>query len=228
MADFPQFNRNYGAMVTAKEFWGGNNGFVTVGVQMPSADYELSVGAAYEVLAKKVRAGTATDAELVQVSNAERNLFRVAQAISQRAVLVAISGGEVLTAAAGPAAAFPLTKLDDVSTTVGGNVLAGGKGGVTSTAPGVGAPVYFITFMIERADALNKQENKPGATYNRTIDPCAELVDMFLSPVAPAVSPGFFESKTFTQDPDGKMTAGARSGATGAVVKVFDALPVLK
>lgn len=227
MADFPQFNRNYGAMVTAKEFWGGNNGFVTVGVQMPSADYELGVGAAYEVLAKKVRAGTATDAELVQVSNAERNLFRVAQAISQRAVLVAISGGEILTFP-DPAAAFPFIMLDDVSITVGGNVLAGGKGGVTYTVPDVGAPVYFITFMIERADALNKQENKPGATYNRTIDPCAELVDMFLSPVAPAVSPGFFESKTFTQDPDGKMTAGARSGATGAVVKVFDALPVLK
>ena len=51
MADnvLPQFNRNYGAMVTAKEFWGGNNGFATVAVQMPSADYELAAGSAYDI-----------------------------------------------------------------------------------------------------------------------------------------------------------------------------------
>ena len=69
--------------------------------------------------------------------------------------------------------------------------------------------------------ALNKQENKPGATYALTIDPSKELVDNL-------TSVNFFESKTFTQDPDGKMTAGARAGAAAGLVKVFDALPVLK
>lgn len=212
MADIPQFNRNYGAMVTAKEFWGGNNGFVTIAVQMPNATYELAAGAAYELLATKVKDATASDAELIQVSNAQRNLFRVAQALCQRAVVVAISGCEMVDATA---------KLDDIIVTLGGNVLAAGKVGVTATVAAPAAPIYYITFMIERADALNKQTDKPGATYSVNVDPCDELVKNL-------TSASFFESKVFTQDPDGRLTAGTRGGASAAVVKVFDALPVLK
>ncbi len=215
MADnvLPQFNRNYGAMVTAKEFWGGNNGFATVAVQMPSANYELAAGSAYEALAKKAKDGVASDAELIQVSNAQRNLFRVAQALSQRAVLVAISGCEMVETGGATA------RLSTLAVS-GPNVLAGYVGGTHADVSST-APLYFVTFMIERADALNKQENKPGATYALTIDPSKELVDNL-------TSVNFFESKTFTQDPDGKMTAGARAGAAAGLVKVFDALPVLK
>lgn len=206
-----ELNRNYGAMVTAREFWGGNNGFLTVGVQMPDANTELPAGAAYDALLKKVKDGSASDAEVIQVSNAQRNLFRIAQAIGQRAVVVAVSGGELNTAT---------LKIDDVALT-GANILAGAKIGSTAVVASAGKPLYYITFIIERADVYTAQANKPGATYAVSVDPAAELA-------ANIASASFFEDKTFTQAPDGALLTGARTKVDAAVVKVFDALPVLK
>ena len=217
-----ELNRNYGAMVTAREFWGGNNGFLTVGVQMPDANTELPAGAAYDALLAKVKGGTATEAEVIQVSNAQRNLFRIAQAIGQRAVVVAVSGGSVAVD----------TDTVDANAVTGANILAVAKTGATTVVASATKPLYYITFIIERADVYTAQAAKPGATYAVSVDPAAELA-------ANIGSAGFFENKTFTQAPDGTIqssytadgatvTSGARTKANAAYVKVFDALPVLK
>lgn len=208
-----ELNRNYGAMVTAREFWGGNNGFLSVAVQMPTADVELPAGSAYDTLMAKVKGGTASDAEVIQASNAQRNLFRIAQAIGQRAVVVAVSGGSLVTA----------TETIDTSflTAVGGNVLAAAKTGATTVAAAAGKPIYYITFIIERADVFTAQANKPGSTYSVSVDPAAELA-------ANIGSTGFFEDKLFTQAPDGALVTGSRLKADAVAVKVFDSLPVLK
>ena len=207
-----ELNRNYGAVVTAREFWGGNNGFLTIAVQMPSADYELPAGAGYDAAALNVKNGVATDAEIIRVSNAQRNLFRISQAAAGRAVVVALSAAEVVTATA---------TLNDISVVVGGNIIAAARAGTTTTTAATTAPIYYVTFMIERAFVFNAQTNKPGATYAVNVDPAAELA-------ANLSSAAFFDSQVVTQAPDGAVLTGAKGAATGVVVKVFDAMPVLK
>lgn len=177
------FDRNYGMSKNSREFWGGDNGFVTVIVKLP-ADVEISETAV---------AQDASDAAQTALSAAQRNQFKIAQALAQRAVIVATSG--VSLAADPTAAGFE---------TVGGNVLAFGKAGT----PAAGS--FAITFLIERANVLSKQENKPGATYALTVDPCAELAAIL-------ASAGFFQKK------DGSDAVAA----AGVAVKVYDALPAI-
>ena len=138
------------------------------------------------------------------MSNAERNLFRIAQAIGQRAVVVAVSGVE--------------DSVADASIGMGAgqsNVLALASAGT----PTDGA--VAVTFLIERADVYTKQDSKPGSTYAVAVDACQELATMLNIE-------SMFESDIHESSPIGSTVAGARVQATGVKVKVFDALPVLK
>ncbi len=177
------FDRNYGMSKNSREFWGGNNGFVTVIVKLPT-DVEIGVTAV---------AQDGTDAAQTALSAAQRNQFKIAQALSQRAVIVATSA---LSVAADPTVAG--------FETVGGNVLAFGKAGTTASGS------FAVTFLIERANVLNKQDSKPGATYALTVDPCADLA-------AVLASAGFFQKKDGT----------AAAASAGVAVKVYDALPAI-
>ena len=177
------FDRNYGMSKNGREYWGGNNGFVTLIVKLP-ADVEIGATAV---------AQDGTDAAQTALSAAQRNQFKIAQALGQRAVMVATS---LTSAVADPTASG--------FETVGGNVLAFGKAGTLASGS------FAITYLIERADVLSKQENKPGATYALTVDPCAELS-------AVLASAGFFQKK------DGTVAAAS----AGVAVKVYNALPAI-
>lgn len=177
------FNRNYGMSTNSREFWGGNNGFVTIVVTLP-ADTEIGVTAV---------AQDGSDAAQTALSAAQRNQFKLAQALGQRAVVVAVSAP---SSAANPTAAG--------FETVGGNVLAFGKAGTPATNS------FALTYLVERADVLTTQVNKPGATYALTVNPTADLA-------ANIGAAGFFETK-----------AGVASvAAAGVAVKVYDALPAI-
>ena len=143
-------DRNYGNVVNPREFWGGNNGWVTVAIKLP-ADVEVGTSAV---------AAAATDAEVKATAEqaANKNLFRIMNAISQRAVIVATS---VTTDAANPAAVG--------WTTVGGNVAAVGTAGV----PADGS--FAITFLVERAGVFTNYGQKAGASVAITVDPAAEV-----------------------------------------------------
>lgn len=144
------FDRNYGSVLNSREFWGGNNGFVTVIVKAP-ADTEFGATSV---------AQDGTDAAQTALTAAERNLFRIIEKVANRAVIVATS---VLSNAADPTVA----NFEDV----GGNVLAFGKGGVPA------ADSFAVTFLIERADVLNAQPVRPGSNYPVPVDPCKEIAD---------------------------------------------------
>lgn len=144
------FDRNYGSVSNSREFWGGNNGFVTVVIKAP-ADTEFGATTV---------AQDGTDAAQTALTSAERNLFRVIEKIANRAVIVATS---VLSTAADPT----IANFEDV----GGNILAFGKSGV----PAAGS--FAVTFLIERADVLNAQAVRPGSNYPVPVDPCKAIAD---------------------------------------------------
>lgn len=146
------FDRNYGMSANSREYWGGNNGFVTVVVTLP-ADVEIGTTA---VVADGTEVGD--NAAQTALSAAEKNQFIIAQALAQRAVLVTTSAlsNDVDTSAAGFG-------------TVGGNVIAFGSAGTLADNS------FGITYIIERQDVFNKQVNKPGATYALTVDPASEI-----------------------------------------------------
>lgn len=177
------FDRNYGMSKNSREFWGGNNGFVTVIVKLPT-DVEIGDTAVTQ---------DGTDAAQTALSAAQRNQFKIAQALGQRAVIVATS---VLSNVADPTV--------NGFETVGGNVLAFGKAGTTASAS------FAITFLVERADVLTKQTDKPGSTYALTVDPCTDLANTLSKA-------GFFQKK------DGTVAAAS----VGVAVKVYDALPAI-
>jgi len=212
---------NYGAITKAREFWGGNNGFVTFGIALPTG-VDLPGTAAYETAKAAVVASafapgaTGSDLTTLQanqliVSNAERNLFKLAQLLGQRAVVVAVTDTSVDATGT----------LDDISVTVGDNVLAFAKAGTSSVAATGTTPNVYVTFMIERADVLTAQTAKPGSTYAQTVDPTADIV-------AELTSENFFGDETFQAAPSGEAKAGAIVPATGALVKVFNTLAVMK
>ncbi|AQW88794.1 putative structural protein [Erwinia phage pEa_SNUABM_50] len=146
------FDRNYGMSDHSREFWGGNNGFVTVVVTLP-ADVEIGTTA---VVSDGTEAGD--NAAQTALSAAEKNQFIIAQALAQRAVLVTTSA---LSNTIDPTASG--------FGTVGGNVIAYGSAGTLA------ANSFGITFIVERQDVLTKQVNKPGATYALTVDPTTEI-----------------------------------------------------
>lgn len=144
------FDRNYGSVLNSREFWGGNNGFVTVIVKAP-ADTEFGATTV---------AQDGTDASQTALSAAERNLFRIVEKVAGRAVIVATS---ILSNAADPTVA----NFEDV----GGNVLAFAKSGA------VAAGSFAVTFLIERADVLNAQAVRPGSNYPVPVNPCKDIAD---------------------------------------------------
>lgn len=195
--------RNFGAMTTAREFWGGNNGFVTIALNL-AATQSLPVGADYLAAKAAHEAGTATEAQLVRMVNAERNLFNLAQALGQRAVVVAVSEVEDSVTDA------------SIALTVGGNVLAASSAGTPADN------AYAVTFLIERADVLTAQTGKPGATYAVDVNPCQEVADNLAGAVV-------FSHNNTQYEPNGAVASGtAPTTAAGVKVKVWDALPVLK
>jgi len=143
-------DRNYGNVVNPREFWGGNNGWVTVAIKLP-ADVEVGTSA--------VAAG-ATDAEVKATAeqSASKNLFRIMNAIGQRATIVATS---TTIATADPTAAGWAT--------VGGNVLAVGTAGTPAAAS------FAVTFLVERAAVFSNYGQKAGASVAITVDPAAEV-----------------------------------------------------
>lgn len=213
-------DRNYGAVSTAREFFQGNVGFVTVGFNVPAnvvfpgmTEYntaKAALKAAVFAAGGDSTAQATLAAYQLVVSTAERNLFKVAQALGQRAVVIAVSDSSVDTS----------STLDAVSLTVGGNVLAGAKSGTTSNTGTSSLPNVYFTFIIERADVLTAQTSKPGSIYSISVTPAQDIVDQF--------NTAFFEQKTFQAAPDGTVITGAKVAATGSLIKVFDSLPVAK
>lgn len=212
---------NYGAITKAREFWGGNNGFVTFGIALPSG-VDLPGTTAYNTAKAAVQASalaagaqgaalTTLQANQLIVSNAERNLFKLAQLLGQRAVVVAVT--DTLLDTTG--------KLDDIVTTVSGNTIAFAKAGTTSGAATGTTPNVYVTFMIERGAVLTKQTNKPGSTYALTVDPTTDIVTEL-------TSTNFFTNETYQADPSGVTQLGAAVPATGALVKVFESLAVMQ
>lgn len=147
------FDRNYGMSANSREYWGGNNGFVTVVVTLP-ADVEIG-----ETAVSPDGTEQGDNAAQTALSAAEYNQFMIAQLLAQRSVEVATSmlaKGTVDPTASG-------------FETIAGNVIAFGKAG-TLTADSFG-----ITFMIERQDVLTAQPVRPGSNYPVPVDPCAEI-----------------------------------------------------
>ena len=144
------FDRNYGMSENSREYWGGDNGFVTVVVTLPE-DVEVGVSAvAFD--------GTEEGDNAAQTakSAAEKNQFIIEQALAQRAVLVTTSA--LSTAVDGTA----FGDADD-------NVIAVG------TAGALEADSFGITFVIERQDVFTKQEGKPGAAFDLVVDPATDI-----------------------------------------------------
>lgn len=177
------FNRNYGSTKSAYEYFMGNNGFVTVVIKLP-ADVEIGVTSVPQ---------DDTDAAATALTAALMNQTKIHRLLQQRAVMMATSQ---LSAIVDPTVAG----FEDVT----GNCIAFGKAGTLS------AGSFGITYMFERQDVFTKQVEKPGATYNLTIDPTSSIA-------AELSVEGYFDKK------DGTPAAAA----SGVAVKVFAALPVI-
>lgn len=146
------FDRNYGMSEHSREYWGGDNGFVTVVVSLP-ADVEIGTTA---VVADGTDVGD--NAAQTALTAAEHNLFMITQVLGERVVMVTTSG---LSNSVDPTVAG--------FNTVSGNVIAFGSAGTLA------ADSFGVTFIIERQDALNTQLNKPGSTYALTVNPTADM-----------------------------------------------------
>lgn len=147
------FDRNYGMSANSREYWGGNNGFVTVVVTLP-ADVEIGETT---VVADGTDAGD--NAAQTALSAAEYNQFMIAQLLAQRSV-------EVATSVLAKGTVDPTVSGFG---TIGGNVIAFGKSGTLTDDS------FGITFMIERQDVLTAQAVRPGSNYPVPVDPCAEI-----------------------------------------------------
>lgn len=147
------FDRNYGMSANSREYWGGNNGFVTVVVSLP-ADVEIG-----ETSVQPDGTEIGDNAAQTALSAAERNQFQIAQLLGQRAVLVTTS-------------VLSVDKVDPTVADFGkveGNVIAYGSEGALTAAS------FGITFIIERQDVFTAQAHRPGSVYAVPVDPAAEL-----------------------------------------------------
>ncbi|WOL22803.1 hypothetical protein [Escherichia phage vB_EcoM_JNE01] len=192
------FNRNYGMSATGREYWGGNNGFVTIVVNLPT---DVEVGTT-----KVTSDGSDVQDEALQtaISNAQYNQFMITQLLQQRAVLVTTSVLALDTEVVIPS---------DFKT-VGGNVIAFGTSGADVTG---GANSVALTFICERQDVFDKQEVRPGAAYSVPVDPTVELAKS----IAQAK---FFRTKTYQAV--GTDGVGDAAASTAVAIKVRAALPV--
>lgn len=142
------FDRNYGMTGNSREYFMGNNGFVTVVVKLPA---DVEIGAT-------VVPQDNTDAAQTALSAALRNQSKIHQLLQNRGVMMATS---------------QLSGIVDPTVsgfeTVAGNTIAFGKSGTLS----VGS--FGITYMVERQDVYTAQIGKPGSTYALNVEPCAEI-----------------------------------------------------
>ncbi|EHU8780884.1 hypothetical protein N0S44_000114 [Escherichia coli] len=192
------FNRNYGMSGVAREWWGGNNGFVTIVIDLPT-DVEIGT-------TKVVSDGSDAQADAYQtaLSNAQYNLFMVTQLLQQRAVLVTTSllalDAEVV--------------IPEDFKNANPNVVAFGTSGTDVKG---GANSVALTFICERQDVFNKQEVRPGSACPAPVDPTVDLAKSIAQAKV-------FRTKTFvSQGTDGVGDAGA---STAVAIKVRAALPV--
>lgn len=192
------FNRNYGMSSNSREFWGGNNGFVTIVINLPT---NVEVGTT-----KVTSDGSDVQDQALQtaISNAQYNQFMLTQLLQQRAVLVTTSVLALDTDVVIPSG----------FKTVGGNVIAFGTSGADVTG---GAGSVALTFICERQDVFAKQDVRPGAAYSVPVDPTVELAKN----IAQA---GFFRTKTYVDNTTNGVSDGAAS--TAVAIKVRAALPV--
>lgn len=192
------FNRNYGMSANSREYWGGDNGFVTIVINLPA---NVEVGTT-----KVTSDGSDVQNEALQtaITNAQYNQFMLTQLLQQRAVLVTTSVLALDTDVVIPSG----------FKTVGGNVIAFGTSGADVTG---GAGSVALTFICERQDVFAKQDVRPGAAYSVPVDPTVELAKI----IAQA---NFFRTKTFV---DNTTNGVGDAGASAAVaIKVRAALPV--
>lgn len=143
------FDRNYGMIKFGREFWGGDNGLVTVVVKLP-ADVEVGETALPQ---------DGSDETQTAKTHAERNLFKITQVLNTRGVIVSAS---VLKKDA------DVTKVSDFKK-VGGNVLAYHEVGSQV------ADSFAITYLVERANVFDTQDGKPGAIIDLSVNP-TELI----------------------------------------------------
>lgn len=147
------FNRNYGEVANGREYWGGNNGFVTVVITLPT---DVEIGESSVLFDGSDLADNAAQTAL---SAANYNQFMIAQILAQRSV-------EVATSLLAKGTVDP-TVADFGKIT--GNVIAFGSAGTLA------ADSFGITFMIERQDVFTAMPVRPGSAYPVPVDPCAEF-----------------------------------------------------
>ena len=213
-------NRNYGSSLTSREFWGGNNGLISVAI-MPKDDKLVFPG----MKAYNDADATTKEGALIR-DNAERNMFRLVELLAQRGVIVTTSipskyNGTVAGAGAAANLSALLTgvKANDTARDKS-TIIASSSKGKLDTSFSSSREAFHITFMVERADVFNKQDSKPGA-----VNPTAYAVDVLGSILTLVIGDSLFEDKTSQEKPDG--SGGSYCEAEGAIAYVHDALPVV-
>lgn len=162
------FDANYGNINFPREFWGGDNGWVTVVLDLP-AGVELGT-----------TTSTATDPNVLATAQqaAAKNLWRVTNAIGSRGTIVAYS--TIATAVDPTVAGFGLVD--------GTQVIAYGTAGTLA------AGAVAITFMVERATVFNSYGNKPGSSVSIAVTPATDIANslvkagLFLTPAGVAAT----------------------------------------
>ncbi|QOE32517.1 virion structural protein [Klebsiella phage K64-1] len=195
------FNRNYGMSADSREWWGGNNGFVTVVIDLPT---DVEVGHT-----KVTSDGSEEQDQALQtaLTNAQYNQFVITSLLRQRAVLVTTSTIAFDTDVVIPSN-FKTASANVVAFATSGVDVAGGAGSVA------------ITWIIERQDVFNKQDKRPGAAYDVPVNPAEDLAKAL-------VQAGIFRTKDAVVDAlSGTGASGNAAAATAAAVKVRAALPV--
>lgn len=144
-----RLDRNWGATQNSREYWGGNNGFITFIMNVP-ADTEIGVTATDE----------GDDAFINHTTFAQRNLTKFVEVVASRGVLVTTS--QIRNDVDGVALKAEIEKQSP-------NVLAFHSIGT------LGTTAFAITFEVERANVFDKQTSKPGATYAVDSIPAEEI-----------------------------------------------------
>lgn len=220
------FDRNYGASKNSREFWGGNNSFVTVAlhVDIASDDQKLYFPGMsdYDTAKAALVAGTGTDADQTLVSNAERNFFKMTELLAQRGVIVVSSIPSEIAATDDVDALIP----------VGSNILASVTSGTTDSVATATAPIFHITFMVERADVFTADTAAYGRVGSSNpslfaVDPAQTILDALVATNGAGDRSALFEAESSSANPDGSGVTYA-ADITGGAIFVHDALPALR
>ena len=207
------FDRNYGASLTSREYWGGNNGFITVALTVDAAKELVFPGmAVYEA------ADPATEAGATLRQNAQRNFFKITEMLATRGVMVVTSVPAEYTTTTEFATLEALKTAGEAKATF----LQSAEAGTTSIAP-TAAPIYHITFMVERANVFTSDTTKYGRVG--ASNPQLYAVHPLTEIVNDLQSADLFESTTSETQPDG--SGGTLVQAQGVVAYALDSLPAI-